>query len=1040
MDQGENKNTQTAQGTQSIAREEPPKSTTPEMELKTAKATKNDAEKILQLLENGNEEAIVLTGKAGTGKTWLAREITKSAVTTKGSSYMSLWISLKEDYQSLHHSIAGQSSISTGADDESKKEESVESLKPKVAEKLDEKIKEMLEKKSEAENMFLLLVLDAEGVVKTKDYDHIMNELFSSEDLKRKLGDSFNIKVLITTRNTEEGIIKECSRVIEIEPLSGDEAVMVLKERVGNDISNHPEFETLRAAIEERSKVLPAQMIMLAGALNHTAKDGSEALERAFGAAVNILQHADKDDPIPLLHFTYEMLPSDCTMDCFWHSWNLLGKHGGVQCNELITHWIIEGHLDLSAGVEKAYEKGHHVMMELIDRGMLKMQDDNVVVLEGAMLGLDDGSCRGLLQTSNLGLASVLEGDNRKVFETMAPADKEGESSTSLLIDGNRLCREAPADTFFQAKQNLKVLALFSPNLTSIPESISKMENLRVLVIRGCYQLNNVDCIKNLKELIVLEISGSPLLKDMPEDLFANMSQLQSCNLSETGIKSLPLSFTNLTELRRLILRKCSFLEALPKLVNLKKIEVIDLSGSSSLIKIQEKSFKSLEKLQFLDFSRTKIEKLPIVQTLKHLTILLVRGCDRLSGLRSMKHLPSLKVLDVSGATRIKEIYYDCFDDTDNLRVLDLSQTEIRFLPDSLGKHLYDLRLKSCSKLEKLPNTTALTELQSLDLSDASSLQKFPDGFFEHLTSLHSLNLSNSKVTNLPSLSNLHKLRHLLLKGCSFESLPELKGLVHLVELDLSDCKSPAKQFPSLADHKYLEIINLSGYTSLSELDASFEHMSWLQVLDLSETQILTLPSLCNPSKLKSLFLKNCTKLQTSPDFKILSQLEHLDLRGTCSLKDIQAESLNHLSDQLQTLKLSKAALEAIQSSVFEKLKKLEVLDLSGEAVESLPSLDSLTNLRQLLLRDCSSLKALPSLKSLSQLEVLDLSGTKVENLGENLTHLKSLHLPEGVVEEFKDGENISAVKDVSVSPDIPVEASPKSGYPSKGITGANEN
>ncbi|XWS49484.1 hypothetical protein CRYUN_Cryun12cG0007500 [Craigia yunnanensis] len=1064
MDQvmiGRNEKSQSSDGTQSIAGEEPPKSSTPEMELRTAKAKKGDAEKILHLLERGNEVAIVLTGNAGTGKTWLAREITKSAVSTKGSFYMSLWISLKEkheDYQSLHQSIARQLSIPASVledaddiDDDEKTEEYAESLKqlePKITEKLDEKIKQMCEKKNEAKHTFLLLVLDSEGVVKTKDYDYIMKELFPSEYLKKKLGESFSIKVLITTRNTEEGFIIKESRVIEIQPLSRDEAVSFLKEKVGNNVSKHPRFETFCVAIKDRSKVLPAQIILLAEALNHIAKDGSEALERAFDSALNILQHADKDDPIPLLHFTYEKLPDDCMIDCFWHSWNFLGKHGGVQYNELITHWILEGHLDLAAGVKKAYEKGYHVMMELIDRGMLKMQEENLIVLEGATLTLDDHSCRGLFETSNLGLASMLEGDNRKVFERMAPADgmiktvsvdKKGESVTSLLIDGSHLCKEVP-DTFFQAKQNLKVLALFSPRLTSIPESLSKMENLLVLVLRGCYLLNDIECIKNLKALIALEISRSPFLKKMSEALFANMPQLQSLNLSAIGIKSLPLSVSNLTELRRLILRKCSFLEVMPKLVNLKKLEVIDLSGSSSLIKIQEKSFKSLEKLRVIDFSETKIEKLPIVQTLKHLTLLLVRGCDHLSGLRSMKHLPSLKVLDVSGAIRIKEIYYDCFDDTDNLRILDLSKTEIRFLPDSLGKHLCDLRLKDCSKLEKLPRTTALTDLQSLDLSNAYGLQKFPDEFFEHLTSLQSLNLSNTKVRNLPSLSSLHNLRHLLLKSCSFENLPELKGLIHLVELDLSDCKSPAKQLPSLADLKYLEIINLSSYKALSEIDTSFEHMSWLRVLNLSETQISSLPSLCNPSKLRFLFLRNCTKLQSSPDFKILSQLEQLDLRGTSSLKDIKTESLNHLTDQLQTLKLSKIALEGIQSSQFEKLKKLEVLDLSGEAVESLPSLDGLSNLRQLLLRGCSSLKELPSLKSLSHLEVLDLSETNVKNLGENLsnlTNLKRLHLPEGVIEERCQGPNDLTVE---VSPNIPVEESLRPGKASKDITGADEN
>ncbi|XP_022738423.1 putative disease resistance protein At4g19050 [Durio zibethinus] len=1016
---------QSSEGTQpTIPTPELPKSDVPTAEMKpeTAKANEGDAGKILKMLEEGNNEAVVLTGNAGTGKTWLAREIAKSAVSKEGPFYMSLWLSLNDkhkDDDSLRHSIARQFSIPTiggvwedvdDIDDKKKQQydENLKQLPQKVTEKLEEKRREMANDKNEQKNMFLL-VLDSEGVVTPEDYDYIMKSLFPFEDVKK-------IRVLITTRPEEEGFSnKESITVVEIQPLSGVEAASFLKKRVGDNVSKHPGFEILRHDIEKRSKVLPVQIIMLAAALNHIAEDGPEARVRAFDTALDILKQADKDDPIPLLHFTYEMLPGDCVIDCFWHSWNFLGKHGGVQYNELITHWILEGHLDLAAGVKTAYEKGYDIMMELIDRGMLKMQEDNLIVLEGATINLWDHRCRELFETSNLGLATVLEGENRQVFERMAPADgmmrtvsvdKKGESVSSLLIDGSHPCREAP-DTFFQAKPKLKVLALFYPRLTSLPKPISEMKNLLVLVVRGCYLLKDIKYIENLKELIVLEISGSPFLEEMSEELFACMSKLRSLNLSALKIKSLPSSLSNLTELRRLILRKCSFLESLPKLANLKNLEVIDLSGSSSLIKIQEKSFKSFKSLRFIDFSETKIEKLPIVQTLENLKILLARGCDRLFGLRLMKYLPNLKVLDVSGAIRIKEIYFDCFDHTDNLSVLNLSKTGIRFLPDSLSKNLLDLRVQGCSKLEKLlsPKEEDLKKLESLDLSDSSSLEKFPENFFENLTSLQSLNLSKTKVGSLPSLLELRNLRRLFLKGCSFQNLPELTKQTRLVKLDLSDCES-LTELPSLVDLAYLEIINLSGCKALSKINQSFEKMSRLQVLNLSETQISSLPSLCEPSKLHSLILRNCTKLEKTPNFGILLQLEQLDLRGTSSLKNFNVESLKDLT-QLQTLKLPK--IEGTQS--LSALKKLEILDLSEEAVDSLPTLDSLSNLRQLLLRDCSSLKELPSLNSLSHLEVLDLSGTKVKNLPDkiNPTHLKRLYLPEGVIEEFK-GEKVKCL------------------------------
>ncbi|OMO93479.1 Disease resistance protein [Corchorus olitorius] len=1021
----------------------------PEEKLTIAEAIKERVKEISKVL---GEEAVpvVLNGQPGTGKTWLAQELVKYSVGAKGSFYMSLWISLNHDDDSIHQSIARQLSIPTradvwedddpaGDDDKTKKvdpyvdtkiwESSVPKetdLKHKVMEKLKEKIMKMqISKKTsdESKQTFLLLVLDSdERVVRNRErsytYNNIVDKLFHLETLHEYIGNHAEIfssfKVLITTR---EGHMVDRSRAVEVKPFSGEEAEMFLKESLRNDKFNY-------GAIKKRKEVLPIQIIMLAEALNRIQQQGSEALERAFDAINNILQHAREDDPIPLLHFIYENLPKDddCMIDCFWHCWKFLGNHGSVHYNELITHWMLEGHLDLSVGLKNAYDKGYNIIMKLIDHGMLKMQGGNLIGFEGATLKpikpeskltLEDLSYRGLFHTSKLGLANVLEGESGKVFKRMAPIEGmmktvrvQGEPISSLLIDGSRLCREVP-QTFFQSMQKLQVLSLFQPRLKSLPESISEMENLVVLVLRDCSLLNDVRGIEKLKKLIVLEISGAPFLKVIEEVVFENLSELRIINLSALGIESLPPSLSSLTEVRRLILRNCSSLKALPKLANFKELEVIDLSGSSSLGKIQEKCFKSFKNLQVINFSGTKLEKLPIVQTLNHLRLLLVKGCDQLSGLRFMKHLPSLKVLDVSGCTRIKEIYFDCFDEvTQYLRILDLSETEIRFLPDYLGKHLCELRLKDCHKLQRLPSTKDLKDLEFLDLSNCSTLQDFPEGFFENLTSLHSLNLSNTKVEIPQSLSQLQNLHHLFLKHCQFKTLPEFNKFTSLIELDLSNCVN-LESLPSLKDNKLLEIINLSSCKLLSKLDESFQHMSWLQELNLSDTQISCLPSLPEPSKLRSLILHNCIKLEKPPKFETLTRLEQLDLRGTTSLKleDIKAESLNHLT-QLKTLKLSKIAQDMKFSELTGLHKTLHVLDLSGEKeAQSLSSLDSLSNLRELLLGGCSSLTRLESLKSLSHLEVLDLSGTKLENVREKileLTKLKRLHLPEKAIEELK--------------------------------------
>ncbi|XVE90022.1 hypothetical protein DITRI_Ditri20bG0043000 [Diplodiscus trichospermus] len=938
-------------------------------------ASKKHVKEILDLFKRGTSE-LVLTGNARTGKTWMAKAISESAI-REGCCYGTLWISLDKEYneKSLYETIARQLSLLTSEEEwedgagTEKKEVSVEDLKQKIKAKLD---KETKGKK------FLLLVLDCEGEKMTED--DIRNKLGLDAILNNKPGES--IKVLITTKKSEEGPITRESKKMEL--LCGEEASILLKESVKTNVRTSRCFRKLSEAIENRSNVLPDEIIMLAGALNYFAEDKSrleDALELALDAAANV--------QVPFLQYAYDMLPNDCIINCFWHCWYFFSKHTGVNYNELITHWIMEGYLDHANCMEKAYLMGHDILMELIDRGMLRMQEDNMIAVEAAILNINDHRGRGFSRLANLGLASILEDEERKVFERIIPGnsmietlggDKKEETVSSLIIDGSHLCREVP-ETFFQAKQNLKVLAIFNPRLKTFPFSDSKLERLLVLVLRGSYLLEDCSHIARLKALTVLEISGATYLEEIPDGLFNEVPQLRSLNLSGLGIKLLPSSVSNLTELRRCILRRCSCLEELPRLDKLEKLEVLDLSECRSLKKIQNKCFKSQLKLQVLDFSETKIEKPPIVKFLKDLTRLSLKGCKCLTLLRSLKGLSNLKIVDLSGAVKVEEINDDCFEKTDNLSILDLSYTKIQCLPSSIG-NLCDLKLKGCSSLKNLPSTTALVNLESLDLSEATSLTNIQDESFEHLQHLYYLTLSNTKVATLPSLCNLGNLRKLLLKDCSLlQSLPAMKGLTRLEVFDLSGCKA------------------------MSEIrDEALDGMSRLQELNLSETQIKHLPSFCNPKNLHSLVLRDCIKLESIPDLKSLSELEVLDLSGTNSLNEIKAESLNHMT-HLRTLKLSKLSFEDFSSiSSLTNLHQLLLNDCSGMqsqpggAVKSLPSVENLTNLRELSLRGFSSLKELPPLKFLVHLEVLDLSKTGVGKLpGEisDLTHLKCLHLPD---------------------------------------------
>ena len=142
---------------------------------------------------------------------------------------------------------------------------------------------------------------------------------------------------------------------------------------------------------------------MIAEALSHIE-------EHDFDSRVRMLIGAlDEPESVnPLLGYVYDMLA--CTdmalINCCWQSRQLFQNFGGINYEELIACWILEGYIGVNDQFDKAYEKGHCVLMNLIDRCMLKLREDGLVTMEGLALTVPDEHCHGC-RTSSLGLASV---------------------------------------------------------------------------------------------------------------------------------------------------------------------------------------------------------------------------------------------------------------------------------------------------------------------------------------------------------------------------------------------------------------------------------------------------------------------------------------------------------------------------------------------------------------------------------------------------------------------------------------------------------
>ncbi|GFZ06287.1 hypothetical protein Acr_18g0004570 [Actinidia rufa] len=772
--------------------------------------------KLLELLKDDEVRSIVLFGESGIGKTWTARDIS-SLARKRGSVDIILWVFLnrKYDRDTLCDSLAHQLSL-LPSPGESEVQDGNEKLKG-------QQISTAVSGKK------LLLVLDDEG--NKMNEEEIMSLLGSLLNL-----DQHNHKVLITRRSVSD--------------------------REDDKKSLH------------ETKYLPDAIVLMAKAFNHFAHQDSgveklkRSLEEAPGNETYNITH--------LLRSGYDLLPNCILIDCCWGGSHFFRDCGFIHYNELIAYWMIEGYLGPINCIDKAYERGHQFVMELIDFRILKKVEAECVIMERPTLKLDDilmeraiklddCHCGGFGGATSLGLATAFSalGDDKwkglgrithknGVIKTLHWGKRP--KFSTLLLDGNSLRKEFPCNflQFNQEYQELQIVPLTSDQLT------------------------------------VLEISGPSSLTSIPDEFFKHMPKLRSLNLSTLLIDSLPSSLYELREIRWLILRGCSHLKKLKSLRSFKDLMVLDLSGATSL--------------------------------------------EKLNRLRGINSVDTLQVLDLSGASKFKEFHDQSLENIVGLKILDLSGTAVDHLPFSLGNphHLYFkectqlkdlscLLLSHCSTLEELPELKSLEKLEVLDLSGCIALTGLHDKSFEQMSFLWRLDLSETNINFLPSLPNVNNLRHLLLRNCSkLQVLPPLESLSKLEEL------------------------NLCGSGFLTKTGATFlKDMNHLVILDLSETLLQQLPSMSNLKNLRELYLRGCPSLKAVPDL--------------------------------------------------DALTKLEVLDLSGTAVGYLPSLKNFSTLNRLLLKDC------PCLQEFLQIETLHLLEATVKELPygiSELTHLERLDLP----------------------------------------------
>ncbi|KAL6327687.1 hypothetical protein AAG906_022627 [Vitis piasezkii] len=368
-------------------------------------------------------------------------------------------------------------------------------------------------------------------------------------------------------------------------------------------------------------------------------------------------------------------------------------------------------------------------------------------------------------------------------------------------------------------------------------------------------------------------------------------------------------------------------------------------------------------------------------------------------------------VIHLSTAKSMRmESYHIRIGDLRHLRYLNLSNSSIEMLPDSVG-HLYDLQtliLSDCWRLTKLPIVIEdLINLRHIDISGTSQLQEMPSEI-SNLTNLQTLSkyiVGENNSLRIRELKNLQDLRGKL----------SISGLHNVVDSqDAVDAKLEEKHnieeltmewgsdfvksrnemnemnvLEGLRPPRNLKKLTVASYggSTFSGVVQPLPSLELLKFEDMLKWEDWFFPDAVEGvelfPRLRELTIRNCSKLvKQLPDR--LPSLVKLDISNCqnlavpflrfASLGELEIEECKEMvlrsglvadsGDQMT----SRWVYSGLQSAVFERCDWLVSLD-----DQRLPC-----NLKMLKIVDCVNLKSLQNgLQSLTCLEELEIVGCR---------------------------------------------------------------
>ncbi|PHT52192.1 hypothetical protein CQW23_06654 [Capsicum baccatum] len=377
----------------------------------------------------------------------------------------------------------------------------------------------------------------------------ILDDVWERLSLK-KLGNPLGVKgckLILTTRSYEVCQKMGCKKLLKVKKLNASDAWELFRKSLGSETRLSPDIERVAESMATKCEGLPLGLITLAGSMRGVTDI------REWNNALNEFPDDMENDVFKVLKYSYDRLRDTTMQECFLYC-ALYPEDYKIGRDELIGKFIMEG-LVKGNSREKEFNHGHTILNKLVNLCLLEATADDFGdeavrmhdLLREMALRITTDKPRYMVRAVigpqvleeqdwvfNLDRASFYYRKIKRIPEEMSP---NCPTLSTLIL--SRCGLTMIPGSFFQYMNNLQVLDL-SDNLElmDLPSSISNLESLRALSLRGCSGLKSVPPLGKLKNLRVLDVFCTGI-KEVPQGM-ENLVKLKFLDMDETGLDELP--------------------------------------------------------------------------------------------------------------------------------------------------------------------------------------------------------------------------------------------------------------------------------------------------------------------------------------------------------------------------------------------------------------------------------------------------------------------------------------------------------------------